>query len=449
MADGQEHPHRRTGWREPRRLPPRGDDDGQEAAAGGPSARSARGRLVRRLAVGLALAVLLAAAVAASLYLRLDGNIKDLPLFGGVGGDAGTERPDAFGRTPLNVLVIGSDTRADRADCRLGGACGAGQNADAMMVLHLSADRSHATVLSIPRDTVADLPACRAPKGRIVAARRGPVNATLQLGPGCTVAAVHTLTRIPIDHFVMADFSGVVRMSNAVGGVRVCVDRNVYDPYSRLRLTAGRHTLKGQAALEFLRSRHAFGDGSDLGRTQAQHLFLGALAQQLRKGGSITDPAGMLALADAATSALTVDTGLAAVHRLTGLADDVRKVPSGRFVFATMPSRPDPRDRNRLLPGPAADPLFARISADLPVRVTVPPPAAGTPAAAPGGSRAAAPREDRPDRRAGRVPPVRGLTAAAVGCAKVAREPTVSVRGVAMTPTAAFAATPTVPVSAR
>ncbi len=205
-----------------------------------PGAGGRRRRVLRLLAFGLSVSVLLAAGAGALLYLRLDGNLRAMPLFGGVGGDAGTERPDAFGRTPVNVLVIGSDSRADPADCRLGGDCGPGRNADVEMVLHISADRSHATALSIPRDTVTDLPACRTPRGGIAAAHRGPVNSTLQYGPGCTVAAVHTLTRIPIDHFVMADFAGVVRMSDAVGGVPVCVDRDVYDPYSHLKLAARR-----------------------------------------------------------------------------------------------------------------------------------------------------------------------------------------------------------------
>lgn len=483
MADGQQDPHRHTGWRDPRRLAPRGEDDaGSGGSGGGPGGGSSavrspwtRRRTARWLTLGLSAAVLLTAAAGALVYLRLNGNIRELPLFGGIGGDAGTERPDAFGRTPVNVLVIGSDTRAGRADCRLGGDCGPGQNADVEMVLHLSADRSHGSVTSIPRDTVTDLPACRAPGGRIAAAHRGPVNSTLQYGPGCTVAAVHTLTGIPIDHFMMADFAGVVRLSDAVGGVPVCVDRNVYDPYSHLRLTAGRHALKGQGALEFLRSRHAFGDGDDLGRTGAQHLFLAALAQRMRKSGSLGDPAGLLSLADAATKALTVDPGLATVGRLSGLAADVRKVPSGRLAFTTMPTRPDPANRNRLVPAAAADRLFAVIASDLPVRVTGPAQARAAVArsavarvAAPAAGPAAGPPDDETFEDPGQGPAgedavrldtapypaprdsLPGLTAAgAPGCAKVARRPTVRLHGVPMTPTAAFAASRKVRLSAR
>jgi LCP family protein required for cell wall assembly len=451
--------------------------------------------------LGLSAAVLLAAAAGALVYLRLDGDIRELPLFGGVGGDAGAERPDAFGRTPVNVLVIGSDSRADAADCRLGGGCGPGRNADVAMVLHLSADRSHGAVLTIPRDTVTDLPACRTPGGGVAAARRGAVNSTLQYGPGCTVAAVHSLTGLPVDHFVMADFAGVVRMSGAVGGVPVCVDRDLYDPYSHLRLRSGRHALEGRAALAFLRSRHAFGDGGDLGRADAQHLFLAALARRMRSAGSFGDPAGLLSLADAATRALTVDPGLGSVSRLSGLAADVRKVPSARLVFTTMPVRPDPLDRARLVPAPAAGPLFAAVASDLPLTVAAPagtaaraaagaaPPSpdgsaagpaeqprarsADRPAAAAAGPPADEafdePGEERGEERgdAGGVPlrpagegaagaaggaadVARGRTAAdPLTCARVARTATVRLRGVAMTPTAAFAASGRVPLSAR
>lgn len=106
---------------------------------------------------------------------------------------------------------------------------------------------------------------------------------------------------MPIDHVVMVDFAGVIATSDAVGGVPVCVSANVYDPYSHLRLTRGTHTLQGRAALEFLRSRHGFGDGSDLGRTYAQHLFLSAMIRRMSSAGTLADPAAVYSLADAAT----------------------------------------------------------------------------------------------------------------------------------------------------
>jgi LCP family protein required for cell wall assembly len=315
------------------------------------------------------------------IYRHLNGNLHSDPLFAGVTGNAGTEKPDPFGHTPLNILLIGSDTRSTAADCQLGGGCssgGQGANADVEMVVHLAADRSNATVMSIPRDTVTGLPACRTSQGNLVPARTGQINSLLAYGPGCTVAAVHQLTGIPIDHFVMVDFAGVIAMSDAVGGASICVSDNVYDPYSRLRLTRGTHTLKGLGALEFVRSRHAFGDGSDLGRTYAQHLFLSAVIRNLKSARTLASPGTLYSLADAATRALTVDNGLASITSLLGLATDLDEVPTERITFTTMPNGPDPANRDRIRPGPAAPALFAAITDDRPLTRPKPSTAGGS-----------------------------------------------------------------------
>src|SRR5262245_38154069 len=116
------------------------------------SRRKSRRRSAAKIAaITTSALVLLAAAGGAVLYGQLTGNIKGGPLIGG-----GSEKPDAFGRTPINVLMMGSDGRNNAADCRIGGDCGPGANADVEMLVHVSADRSNATVMSIPRDTVAD-----------------------------------------------------------------------------------------------------------------------------------------------------------------------------------------------------------------------------------------------------------------------------------------------------
>ncbi|MGW7003520.1 LCP family protein [Streptomyces sp. NPDC054933] len=343
-----------------------------DATAPGGRRANRRGRTRRKRRVGRTIAitasalVLITAGGVAVLYEHLNGNIKGVPLFGGASGDAGKEKPDAFGRTPINVLVIGSDGRNNAADCKLGGDCGGGgQNADVEMVVHVSADRSNATVMSIPRDTMTNLPACKDPQSHAaMAAHRDQINSTLQYGPGCTVAAVHQLTGIPIDHFMMVDFSGVVSMSDAVGGVPVCVDNNVYDPYSHLKLAKGTHTLKGVSALEFVRSRHGFGDGSDLGRTYGQHIYLSSMIRTLKSAGTLTNPGALYGLADAATKALTVDNGLDSIPKLLGLANDLNKVPSDRITFTTMQNIPDPQDDSRVLVSPAAQNLFDTMAND-------------------------------------------------------------------------------------
>ncbi|MFJ2396576.1 LCP family protein [Streptomyces sp. NPDC087843] len=343
------------------------------ARRGASRRRARRGsRILRTAAISLSLLLLVTAGAGWWFYEHLNGNLHSVPLTDGTGSDsAGKEKADSFGRTPINILVMGSDGRTSTSDCKLGGGCsqtgvqsGSG-NADVEMVLHISADRSNATVMSIPRDTVTTVPACKnSTTGTSTAGYSGMVNSALQYGPACQVATVHRLTGIPIDHFVQLDFSGVVKMSDAVGGVSACVDANVYDTYSHLKLAKGTHTLKGVAALEFVRSRHGFGDGSDLGRTYAQHIFLSSMIRKFKSAGTLTNPAAVYRLADAATKALTVDTGLGSVKKLVGLATDLDKVPADHITFATMQTAPDPNNSDRVVAAPAARSLFATIADD-------------------------------------------------------------------------------------
>ncbi|MFF7952935.1 LCP family protein [Streptomyces griseorubiginosus] len=327
-----------------------------------------RGRRILKIA-GLCLAILVlgTAGVGWWFYEHLNGNINSVAL----DGKGGSEKADAFGRTPINILVMGSDGRTSKADCKLGGGCSrtgvqtGNGNADVQMVVHISADRSNATVMSIPRDTMVNVPACKdSESGESTPGYYGQINSALQYGPACQVATIHQLTGIPIDHFVKLDFSGVVKMSDAVGGVSVCVSDNVYDTYSHLKLSKGTHTLKGQAALEFVRSRHGFGDGSDLGRTVSQHIFLSAMIRKFKSAGTLTDPTAVYDLADAATKALTVDDGLGSVKKLISLADDVNKVPTKRMTFTTMQTAPDPTNSNRVVVGSGAKDLFSSIVDD-------------------------------------------------------------------------------------
>lgn len=323
-------------------------------------------RFLKTAAITLSVLVMITAGAGWWFYEHLNGNINSVSL----DGKGGTEKADAFGRTPINILVMGSDGRTSKADCKLGGGCSktgvqTGSNADVEMVVHISADRSNATVMSIPRDTMTKVPACKdSATGQSTPGYYGQINSALEYGPACQVATVHQLTGIPIDHFVKLDFSGVVKMSDAVGGVSVCVSDDVYDTYSHLKLSKGTHTLKGVAALEFVRSRHGFGDGSDLGRTVSQHIFLGAMIRKFKSAGTLTDPAAVYDLADAATKALTVDDGLGSVKKLISLAADVNKVPTKRMTFTTMQTAPDPTNKERVVVGPGAKTLFATMAND-------------------------------------------------------------------------------------
>lgn len=346
--------------------PSASNDAGGSTAVGGRSASWLGRRRGLKIAGASVLSLaLIGAGGAFYLVHSLDGNIASSSLCSG-SSCGSKEKVDAFGRSPINILLIGSDERDNAADCNLGGDCGSpGARADVEMVLHVSADRSNATVMSIPRDLEATVPRCEAVKGApSQPAHTDMINSALNWGPGCSVAAVQQLTGIHIDHFMKVDFGGVVAMSDAVGGVNICVDKNVYDPYSHLKLAAGTHTLKGVSALEFVRTRHGFGDGGDLGRTYAQHLFMSNMVNKLKSAGTLTDLPAMYGLAQAATRALTVDTGLNSVFKLAGLGQELNGISTGNITFATMQTAPDPADNSRLVVGPGAQSLFDAIAGD-------------------------------------------------------------------------------------
>ena len=334
------------------------------------SRRGGRRRILKIAGLSTAGVVLVAGGGVGYLYMHLAGNIKTSQLFTGTDKkDAvGVEIPNKFGQTPLNVLLIGSDTRDTKTDCDLGGACatnGSGANADVEMLVHLSADRSNISVMSIPRDLETELPACTDPaNGTSTGEHFGQINSSLQYGPACTDMAVHKLTGITVDDFAMVDFGGVVNISNALGGVDVCVNSNMYDINSGLKLTEGTHSLKGVAALQFLRTRDSFGDGSDnVGRTSATHIFFTDMINKLKNAGTISDVPAMYTIANAATKSLTVSPDLDTPLKLISLAQQLNKVPTDRITFATMQNVDDQHD-SHVTEGPQASVLFEAIAND-------------------------------------------------------------------------------------
>ncbi|WP_370419552.1 LCP family protein [Streptomyces sp. QH1-20] len=334
--------------------------------------RKRAARIARWTALSLAVIALGTAAAGYFYYEHLNGNLKksNLNL-----GDKQLDRSaaNAAGQRPLNILILGSDSRNSKENVALGGAredAGRKPLADVQMLVHVSADRSNMSVISVPRDTRVTIPKCTDPEDGTVYKEtdRQIINTSLMNGgPGCTVAAWEELTGIPVDHFMMIDFAGVVSMADAVGGVPVCVDANVYDKDSGLRLTKGSHKVKGEQALQWLRTRHGFEDGSDIGRTHAQHIYMNAMVRQLKGGTKLSDPGQLTDLAEAATKALTVDKDLGSVKKLYDLGNDIKRVPSERITMTTMPWVSDPLDPDaHVIPKPGdADKLFSLVRNDI------------------------------------------------------------------------------------
>lgn len=343
-------------------VDPQGRSQKRAAAAAKRSARSRTGRALRYTALGMSTVLLAAVGVGGYLYVHFNGNIKSAPLLPG-GVTQAAEIPNKFGQTAMNVLLIGNSGRINAADCSLGHACDdSAATADSMMVLHMAADRSNMTVMSIPRDSIVQLPSCAGGNTNLV-------NASLLGGPSCSVETVHQLTGLTIDHFIEIDMSGVVTMSNAVGGVPVCVTNNLLDDYSHLKLPKGTSTIQGTQALAWLRTRHAFTNEVD--REKAQHLFLAALVRKLEANASFTHITTLYSVADAATKALTVDKGLSSITDLLSLAQELGKTPASRITFMSVPTGnytgPNSAWRQQLqFAQPAANEMFAAIKSDQP-----------------------------------------------------------------------------------
>lgn len=342
-------------------------------------------------AVALSGVLVLVLGTAGVLVMKLQQNVTTSPLNAGLLLDGKTKAP-VEDTGSLQVLVLGTDTRAGK-NSEYGTAAesaGAG-NSDVMLLMNISADNSQVSVTSFPRDLMVPIPDCKsATTGDVVPGQSmGQLNSALGAGPGCTVAAVNELTGLTIDHFMLADFTAVKELSNALGGVEVCVDHAMYDvDGSFLKLPAGKSLVKGEQALAFLRTRHAFGDSSDLDRIKAQQYFLGSMVRKVKEEGTLTNLPKLYNLADVVTKNLTIDEGLANIPAMVGIATRLAKIDLANVSFVTVPNEPYVGDPNRVqLKEPQAGQFFAALRHDTALTKAKAKPsttAAGTPAASSG-----------------------------------------------------------------
>lgn len=239
---------------------------------------------------------------------------------------------------PINLLLIGSDTRAGQGSTAYG-PVGA-ELADVIILLHINQARTNAVALSFPRDLMVKMPECPNPEGGDPYSARDfvQINSTMNYGgPACTLLTVQALTGIRIPYLAMIDFKGVIAMSEAVGGVPVCVAEDIKDDYTKLYLEAGQHTLVGDQALAFLRTRHGVGDGSDLSRISNQQVFLTALVRKLKDEGALTNPFTMLRIGSAALENMTLSRSLTDLGVMFGMAREANDVDLDKIVFLKLP----------------------------------------------------------------------------------------------------------------
>ncbi|MFD5622479.1 LCP family protein [Streptomyces yangpuensis] len=357
---------------------------GTDAAGGEPRPpRNRRRRLLRWIGLGLVLLVLAGTATGWWLYNKLDGNITEDTSAAAELERFDRERPAPLATGAQNILLIGSDSRSGRGNAGYGQDKGT-QRSDTTILLHLPKDRGSATAVSIPRDLMTEVPSCLQPDGSRTRVSFVQFNWAFEWGgAACTIRTVEKLTGIRIDHHMVIDFRGFKRMVDAVGGVEVCLKDPVDDVQAKLKLPAGRQTLRGEQALGFVRARHSLGNGSDTERMDRQQHFLGSLVKKVQSNGVLLNPARLYPLLDAATSSVTTDPGLASLRNMYELVRGVRNIPTDRITFLTVPRRPYAPDPNRdELVEPDATRLFRQLREDEPVTVTPPRPKASAKASA-------------------------------------------------------------------
>jgi LCP family protein required for cell wall assembly len=266
-------------------------------------------------------------------YTKLSGNIKHV---GVDAKDLGT-RPAKAGKA-LNILIVGSDTRAG-ANGRYGPR-DLGERTDTIILAHVSPNHDNALLISFPRDSLVQLPTCQPKKG--LPGQRphvGMINESFNFGGiGCTWKTIESLTGIRIDHYAKVDFTGFKSMVNALGGVDICVPKAIDDKKAMLHLAAGKQTVKGEQALGYVRARYSLGDGSDIGRIQRQQMFIASMINKAMSGATLSDPAKLFGFLDAATKSVTTDPQLT-VGVMKDLATSAQGLAAGNIHFVTTPWR--------------------------------------------------------------------------------------------------------------
>ncbi len=349
--------------------------------------RSHRHPWLRRAAFGVTGLLVVALVLGVAAYVKLNGNINRLDISGAL-GDRPTQQATTDAQTnlaPVNIFVMGSDSRE-------GTNLGKGQTeygvpgsrSDTNLVVHLSADRQSAIVVSIPRDSMTMAPRnCKNKTDKVEngVIRQWNQNFTLG-GPACTIRTFEGLTGIFIDHFVVIDFRGFQKMVDALGGVTVCTPEPINDKDSHLVLPAGRSKVNGKQALGYVRVRKTVGDGSDLGRIDRQQAFLSSVIQEATRSSLLLRPDKLFRFLDATTQAMTTDTGLD-IGEMKDIAGSVAKIGTDQIRFVKLPTETYAPDPNRVQWTSGAETIWKAIRKDEPLPGTKVPSGTTTATASP------------------------------------------------------------------
>ncbi|MEU8239852.1 LCP family protein [Actinoplanes missouriensis] len=258
------------------------------------------------------------------LYERYDNKVSRESLLPSRSAEDVARSEENWDSGPLNLLLLGSDSRAEDPD----GTSPIGERSDTIMLLHISKNRDHATLMSIPRDSYVEVPAGGSWKGG-----KNKINSAFAFGGApLTAETVTKLTGITLDGAMIADFASIREMVDAVNGVNVCTYAKVTSLHTGRVWEPGCHDMDGEVALDFVRQRYSV-EGGDFGRMRNQQLVVKALIAKVQSSGAMTNPLKLDSLLGIAAEALTVDDRL----DLRDLAFKVRDLRPDNIDYLTVP----------------------------------------------------------------------------------------------------------------
>lgn len=316
---------------------PRGEDsfigfsDGSQSP--GPEKRRGFLRRHKALTVLLTALALIGALVLGSAFY-LDRQISHIPRVQLKIPEAGRPAaPSGKFQKSMNILLAGADNgdaggetiaeTVKKGDWKPGS-----HRSDTIMVLHLTADRKHAYLISVPRDTYTGIDGYGDQK----------INAAFSFGgPSLYVQTLEQFTGLRMSHLAIIDWNGFRDLSTALGGVKVYIDQTSVDHKHGNTWTKGYETLKGDRALEYVRTRYGLQNG-DFDRIQRQQNFMRAALSQAASKGSLTNPIRFKNMLSAITHNLTVDSGFSNGD-IRSLAWSLRHLRPRDITFITSPMK--------------------------------------------------------------------------------------------------------------
>lgn len=238
-----------------------------------------------------------------------------------------------------NWVLVGSDSRKGLSAKEMRqlhtGPDEGNARTDVIMVVHIDGDGG-TTLVSLPRDSYVTIPNHISSDGTESGERKNKINAAYTFGGApLLVQTVEANTGLHIDHYMEIGFAGVRDITDAIGGVEICVPQDYDDKNSNLHVTAGCQHMNGKVALAYVRMRYADPTG-DIGRIQRQQQYLSAVMHKVITPGTVLNPFKMWSLSSAGTSSVVVgqETGVKDIGRL-GLA--MKGISGGSGKVLTVP----------------------------------------------------------------------------------------------------------------